>query len=53
MKRVTYTPFSTPTRSIGRDAEMTLALIGALGQSVGINQTRCNGFLNLIKLLFR
>ena len=51
--RVTHTPFSTPTRSIGRDVELTLALVGALGQAAGVKSTRFNGFLDLIKCLFR
>ena len=51
--RVTHTPFSTPARSIGRDVEMTLALVGALGQAAGLKSARLNGFLNLIKLLFK
>jgi len=29
--RVTHTPFRTRTRAIGSDLEITLALIGALG----------------------
>ena len=35
--RVTHTPFSTPTRSIGRDVELTLALIQALGRNAAPN----------------
>lgn len=31
--RVTHTPFSTPTRPIGRDVGLTLALIQALGRN--------------------
>lgn len=53
MKRVTHTAFNTPTRSIGRDVELTLALAGALGQAAGVKSTRFKGFLDLIKLLFR
>jgi len=29
--RITHTPFRTPTRSIGRDAALTVALLLALG----------------------
>jgi hypothetical protein len=29
--RITHTPFKTPTRSIGRDAALTVALMLALG----------------------
>jgi len=29
--RVTHTPFRTRTRAIGSDLEMTIALLGALG----------------------
>jgi len=29
--RTTHTPFKTPTRSIGRDATITVALLLALG----------------------
>ena len=29
--RVTHTPFSAPVRVIGRDAELTIALLRALG----------------------
>jgi hypothetical protein len=53
MKRVAYTPFSTPTRSIGRDAELTIALIQVLGRAAGVKSTRFNGILDLIKTLFR
>ena len=28
--RITHTPYKTKTRAIGRDLEMTLALLGAL-----------------------
>ena len=37
MKRVTHTAFNTPTRSIGRDVELTLALIQALGRNAAPN----------------
>jgi len=30
--RITHTPFRTPTRSIGRDAALTVALMLALGR---------------------
>jgi hypothetical protein len=30
--RITHTPFRTPTRSIGRDATITVALLLALGK---------------------
>jgi hypothetical protein len=30
--RITHTPFRTPTRSIGRDAALTVALMLALGK---------------------
>lgn len=30
--RTTHTPFRTPTRSIGRDATVTIALMLALGK---------------------
>jgi hypothetical protein len=30
--RITHTPFKTPTRSIGRDAALTVALMLALGK---------------------
>ncbi len=53
MKRVTHTPFSTPTRSIGRDAELTLTLIQALGQSAGAKSVRFHGFIDLIKHLLK
>jgi len=32
MKRITRTSFQTPTRSIGRDAAITVALMLALGK---------------------
>lgn len=35
--RVTHTPFSTATRPIGRDVELTLALIQALGRNAAPN----------------
>ena len=35
--RVTHTPFNTPTRPIGRDVELTLALIQALGRNATPN----------------
>ena len=35
--RVTHTPFSTPTRPIGRDVELTIALIQALGRNSAPN----------------
>jgi len=53
MKRVTHTPFSTPTRPIGRDAELTLTLIQALGQSAGSKSVRFHGFIDLIKHLLK
>jgi hypothetical protein len=31
--RITHTPFKTPTRSIGRDAAMTVALLLAMGKT--------------------
>jgi hypothetical protein len=31
--RITHTPFKTPTRSIGRDAALTVALMLALGKT--------------------
>jgi len=51
--RVTHTPFRTPVRVIGRDAELTIALIQALGRAAGVKSTRFNGILDLIKTLFR
>jgi hypothetical protein len=53
MKRVTHTPFGTPTRSIGRDVELTLALVGALGQAAGAKSVRFHGFIDLIKYLLK
>lgn len=53
MKRVTHTPFSTPTRSIGRDVELTLTLVQALGQAAGSKPVRFHGFLDLIKHLLK
>jgi hypothetical protein len=31
--RITHTPFKTPTRSIGSDAAMTVAIMLALGRT--------------------
>ena len=53
MKRVTHTPFGTPTRSIGRDAELTLTLVQALGQAAGSKPIRFHGFIDLIKHLLK
>ena len=35
--RVTHTPFSTPTRPIGRDVELTLTIIQAIGRNAAPN----------------
>jgi len=51
--RVTHTPFSTPVRVIGRDAELTLAFIGALGRVAGVKSTRFGRFLDIIKLTIK
>lgn len=56
MKRVTHTLFSTPTRSIGRDAELTLALIRELeyGQKTfGIKKGWLHRVLDAIKMFLK
>jgi hypothetical protein len=54
--RVTHTPFSTPTRSIGRDAELTLALIKELehGQKMfGVKRGWFYRVLEIIKMFLK
>jgi hypothetical protein len=54
--RVTHTPFSTPVRVIGRDAELTLALIKELehGQKMfGVNKGWLHRVLDTIKMFLK
>ena len=53
MKRVTHTPFNTRTRPIGRDVEMTLALVGALGRATTPNFGILHRILNTIKMFLK
>ena len=51
--RVTHTPFSTPTRPIGRDVEVTLALIQALGRTAAPNCGVFHRVLDTIKMFLK
>ena len=54
--RVTHTPFGTPTRSIGRDAELTLALIKELeyGQKMfGLKKGLFHRVIDTIKMFLK
>ena len=51
--RVTHTPFSTPTRPIGRDVEVTLALIQALGRTAAPNCGIFHRVIDTIKMLLK
>jgi hypothetical protein len=51
--RVTHTPFSTPTRPIGRDVEVTIALIQALGRSAAPNCGIFHRVLDTIKMFLK
>ena len=51
--RVTHTPFSTPVRVIGRDAELTIALIQALGRNAAPNAGWLHKTIETIRHLIR
>ena len=51
--RVTHTPFSTPVRVIGRDVELTLALIQALGGRSNPQGGILHRILHTIKMLLK
>jgi len=51
--RVTHTPFSTPTRPIGRDVEVTIALIQALGRTAVPNCGIFHRVLDTIKMFIK
>ena len=51
--RVTHTPFSTPTRPIGRDVEVTIALIQALGRTAAPNCGIFHRVLDTIKMFLK
>ena len=51
--RVTHTPFSTPTRPIGRDVELTIALIQAIGRTAAPNCGVLHRVLDTIKMFLK
>ena len=51
--RVTHTPFSTPTRPIGRDVEVTITLIQALGRTAAPNCGVFHRVLDTIKMFLK
>ena len=51
--RVTHTPFSNPTRPIGRDVELTIALIQAIGRTAAPNCGVLHRVLDTIKMFLK
>ena len=51
--RVTHTPFKTKTRAIGRDLEMTLALVGALRNPKQSTFSKLGKIVTTITKLFK
>lgn len=51
--RVTHTPFSAPVRVIGRDADLTIALIQALGGRSSPQGGILHRILHTIKMLLK
>ena len=51
--RVTHTPFSAPVRVIGRDAELTIALMRALGGRLTPQGGIFHRIVNALKMLLK
>ena len=51
--RVTHTPFSTQTRPIGRDVEVTIALIQALGRTAAPSCGIFHRVIDTIKMFLK